>query len=253
MFTSYGHLTQADDIAPNSVVIIPLAAMESHGPHLPLSTDGIIVDGLLERAAEFDTTEAPIYCLPTLWLGASMEHVKCAGTLSIEPELLIAQIISIGEGLASKGVSRVVLFNAHGGNASLSSIATLKLRTEFNMLAASIHWLDFGLPKTMTPPASAQEDVHGGWIETSILLHLTPEHVKESLAAANPPSSPAPCLFPKGSVSWGWEVNDLSSGGWVGRPDLADAALGSLMVDHAARRLCDVVAELATAKWPVDP
>ena len=68
MFTSYGHLTQADGIAPNSVVIIPLAAMESHGPHLPLSTDGIIVDGLLERAAEFDTTEAPIYCLPTLWL-----------------------------------------------------------------------------------------------------------------------------------------------------------------------------------------
>ena len=97
MFTPYGHLTQASDIAANSVALIPLAAMETHGPHLPLSTDGIIVEGLLDRAAEFDTTKASIYCLPTLWLGASLEHARCAGTLSIEPELLIAQIIAIGE------------------------------------------------------------------------------------------------------------------------------------------------------------
>lgn len=251
MFISYGHLNQTDSVAANSIAIVPLAAMETHGPHLPFATDGLIVEGLLDRAAELDTTKTPIYCLPSLWLGASSEHADRAGTLSVEPELLIAHIVSIGEGLALSGVRRVLLFNAHGGNIALGNIAALKLRTEFDMLAASVHWLDFGLPEALTPPSSVQEDVHGGWIETSILLHLAPDLVKRDAAAANPPFPPAASLFPKGPVNWGWKIDDLAHGGWIGRPDLADAALGAAMVDHAAGRLCDVLADLAAARWPV--
>ncbi len=251
MFISYGHLTQADSIAANSIAIIPLAAMETHGPHLPLATDGLIVEGLLDRAAELDTTNTPVYCLPSLWLGASSEHADRAGTLSVEPELLIAQIVSIGEGLALRGVRRVVLFNAHGGNVALGNIAALKLRGEFDLLAANVHWLDFGLPETLKPPSSVQEDVHGGWVETSILLHLAPELVNIDAATASLSSPPAASLFPKGPINWGWKADDLASGGWIGRPDLADAALGAAMVDHAARQLCDVLADLAAAKWPV--
>ncbi len=250
MFIPYGHLTQADSIAENSVAIIPLAAMEAHGPHLPLATDGLIVEGILDRAAERDTTKAPVYCLPSLWLGASSEHADYAGTLSVEPELLIAQIVSIGEGLALRGVRRVLLFNAHGGNVALGNIAALKLRTEFEMLAANVHWLDFGLPGALTPPSSVQEDIHGGWVETSILLHLAPDLVKRDVATANPPSPPASSLFPKGPVNWGWKSSDLAPGGWIGRPDLAEAVLGEAMVDHAAQRLCDVLTELAATKWP---
>ncbi len=250
MFISYGHMTQTDVVATNSVALIPLAAMETHGPHLPIATDGLIVEGIIDRASELDTTETPIYRLPSLWLGASGEHAARAGTLSIEPELLIAQTVSIGEGLVRRGMHRVLLFNAHGGNIAAANIAVLKIRTKSDMLAASAHWLDFGLPEALIPPALVEEDVHGGWVETSVILHLAPEFFKKDTASANSPSPPATSLFPKGPVNWGWKIDDLASGGWAGRPDLASAALGADMVDHAARRLCETLTDLAQASWP---
>lgn len=250
MFVPYGYLTQTDVVAANGVALIPMAAMETHGPHLPLATDGLIAEGIAERASELNTDKAPIYRLPMLWLGASAEHADRAGTLSIEPEALISQICSIGEGLAGRGLHRVLLFNAHGGNVAAGQIAALKLRANFEMLAASAHWLDFGLPKTLTPPAPLEEDVHGGWAETSILLHLAPHLVKQDSTSANPPSPPAASLFPKGPVNWGWKIDDLAPGGWVGRPDLANAALGADLIDHAARELCKALVDLTNAQWP---
>jgi creatinine amidohydrolase len=144
----------------------------------------------------------------------------------------------------------VVLFNGHGGNIALGSIAALKLRTRFDMLAASAHWLDFGLPDGLAPPAPVSADVHGGWIETSVMLHLAPHLVTKEKATANDAKTPAPGLFPSGSVNWGWKSEDLAPGGWVGRPDLANAGLGGAMVDHAAGALAKLIDELAAAKWP---
>ncbi len=252
MFVPYGHLTQTDVIAANSVALIPMAAMETHGPHLPLATDGLIAEGIVERASKLNTNKAPIYRLPVLWLGASTEHADRSGTLSIEPEALISQICSVGEGLVGRGIKRVLLFNAHGGNIAAGQIAALKLRAQFEMLAASAHWLDFGLPKTLTSPAPLEEDVHGGWAEASILLHLAPGLVKQESASANPPSAPAASLFPKGPVNWGWKIDDLAPGGWIGRPELASADLGAAMVDHAASKLCEVLVDLTNAQWPAN-
>jgi creatinine amidohydrolase len=252
VFIPYGHLTQSDVIAANSVALIPMAAMETHGPHLPLATDGLIAEGIIERASELNATKGLTYLLPPLWLGASAEHADRAGTLSAEPEILISQICSIGEGLANRGVKRVLLFNAHGGNIAVGDIAALKLRTKFGVLAANAHWLDFGIPKTLNSPAALEEDVHGGWAETSIVLHLAPDLVRQGVATANPPSPPAASLFPKGPINWGWKTDDLARGGWVGRPDLASAALGAQIVDHAAQRLCETLADLTAARWPAD-
>jgi creatinine amidohydrolase len=250
VFIPYGHLTQTDVIAANSVALIPMAAIETHGPHLPLATDVLIAEGIAKRASELNVTKGLIYLLPTLWTGSSAEHVDRAGTISVEPEFLISQICAIGEGLANRGIKRVLLFNAHGGNIAPGNIAVLKLRTNCEMLAANAHWLDFGLPETLSTPATLEEDVHGGWAETSILLHLAPDLVKQDIAVANLPSPPASCLFPKGPINWGWKTDDLAQGGWVGRPDLASAALGVQIVDHAAQKLCDVLADLTVAPWP---
>lgn len=247
MLTPYIHLTQPDLPLEDAVAVIPLASMETHGPHLPLGTDGLIAEGILARAAERIAAKA--VSLPTLWLGASSEHCGHAGTLSREPEQMIASIVALGEGLSRAGIRRVVLFNGHGGNIALGSIAALKLRTRFDMLAASAHWLDFGLPADLTQPAPANADVHGGWVETSVMLHLAPHLVKKDKAKANDAKPPAAGLFPAGPVSWGWKIEDLAAGGWIGRPDLATADLGRAMVDHAAAALARLIDELAAANW----
>ena len=250
MFLSFEHLTQAPAEAHHgkAVAVLPLGAMEAHGPHLPLGTDTLIATGILDHAARLDTSADPILRLPPLWLGASAEHGDRAGTLSTEPEALIAQIEAIGEGLARSGVKRILLFNAHGGNVSAASIAALKLRRRFAMLAASVHWLDYGLPDGLTPPANAKDDIHGGWIETSVMMHFAP-HLVGKASAATSPAAPAKSLFPGGAVAWGWMTGDLAPGGWIGRPDLADADLGRQLVDHAARQTLATLLELAAASW----
>ena len=256
VFTTFLHQTQSQVYAKDAVAIIPLAAVETHGPHLPLGTDGLITEGLLDRAEKIDSSSATFVRLPLLWLGASAEHADRPGTLSVEPEQLIEQIISIGEGLARAGIRRVMLFNGHGGNVAAASIAALKLRTRFNMLAASAHWLDFGLPADLVPPAPVAGDVHGGWVETSVLLHLAPQLVVKAAAQARPASAPAPSLFPEGPIAWGWKLDDLAprgapgEGGWIGRPDLATAGLGRMLVDHAAQEVLRVLQGLAAAAWP---
>lgn len=255
MFIRYVEQSQSHAWAKNAVAIIPLAAVECHGPHLPLGTDGLIAEGILERAAKQDTTASHFVCMPTLWLGASAEHADRAGTLSVEPEQVISQIVAVAEGLARVGIARVVLFNGHGGNVAAAAIAALKLRTRFDMLAASAHWLDLGLPAGLTPPAPLAGDVHGGWVETSVLLHLAPQLVVKDAIAARPAASPAPSLYPAGPIAWGWKLDDLAAnhggaGGWIGHPELATAELGRLLIDHAASALLRLLHEIAAAPWP---
>ena len=238
----------ADLTSDVAVAVLPLGATEYHGPHLPLTTDALIVNGILDRTARLDRTATKILRLPTVMVGASAEHADRVGTLSIEPETLIAQIIATGQTLAGAGIKRIVLFNGHGGNVAACSIAALKLRTRFAMLAASAHWLDFGLPPEMKHPAPMTGDVHGGWIETSVLMHLNASHVigKPSPSDA---VTPAPSLYPSGPIAWGWMTSDMVSGGWIGRPDLAREDLGAAMIDHAALRLRTLIMELAEAPW----
>ncbi len=258
VFVPFIHQTQASLRPSDAVAIIPLAAVETHGPHLPLGTDGLIAEGILDRAAKLDRSASNFLRLPLVWLGASSEHADRAGTLSCEPEHLIAHVVAIAEGLTRCGVTRAMLFNGHGGNIAAGAIAALKLRTRFNMLAASAHWLDFGLPPKLTAPAPLAGDVHGGWVETSVLMHLTPQLVVEDAIAARPASTPAACLFPSGPVNWGWKLDDLAAhddakhhhGGWIGRPDLATAELGQQLVDHAANELLRALGEIAAAPWP---
>lgn len=249
MFHAFQHLAQPPAPASHAraVAVLPLGALETHGPHLPLVTDTLIAEGILDRAQKLDQSAGPILRLPPLWIGASAEHADRAGTVSIEPEALIAQIEAIGEGLARAGTKRLLLFNGHGGNVAAAAIAALKLRTRFAMLVASAHWLDYGLPPDMKAPAGAKDDVHGGWIETSVMLHLAPALVGKGTAAA--PKPPAPSLFPSGPVNWGWMASDLAPDGWIGRADLADASLGKAMVDHAARAALATLHELAAADW----
>lgn len=249
---SYADLSQAAfPVADDVVAVLPLAAVESHGPHLPLGTDGIIIDGILERAAAADAGRSRrALRLPTLWFGASAEHADRPGTLSVEPESLIAHIVAVAEGLVLAKVRRVVLLNGHGGNVAAAAIAALRLRTRFDLLAINAHWLDFGLPPDLAAPGPVETDIHGGWIETSAILHLAPHLVVQEAIGPAPPRSPAGVLYPSGPLAWGWKTDDLAPGGWIGRPDLATPEIGMALVDHAAGQLVKLLEEVAGAAWP---
>ena len=244
----YAHLREPITVSAETVAILPLGAIETHGPHLPLGTDGLIADGLIDAAAQHLDESVRALRLPLLWVGASEEHAHRAGTLSREPEALIAEIVAIAAGLHGLGLRRIVLFNGHGGNVAAASIAALKLRTQFDMLAASAHWLDFGLPPGLTPPSPARSDVHGGWMETSVMLHLAPGLVRTDIARDQPARGPATVLFPTGPVRWGWRSDDLG-GSWIGMPTQATPALGAALVEHAALGLCGLLRDISTAAW----
>ncbi len=240
-----------EGLAERAVAILPLGAVETHGPHLPLGTDTLIAERLLDRALG-DWPEAPegLLRLPPLWLGASGEHDQGRGTLSLEAEECVSLIQSIGGQLARAGVKRLLLFNAHGGNVAAAQMAALALRRRHDQLVASAHWLDFGLPQALTPPSPPAEDVHGGWLETSLLLHLAPDCVRRDRLADRPPRPPAPGLFPAGPIAWGWRTGDLADGSWIGYPERASIEVGCLLERHVSAALRDLLRGLAAADWP---
>ncbi|MEQ8710716.1 MAG: creatininase family protein [Rhodospirillales bacterium] len=251
MSDDYGNLSQdvltARAATGRLVALLPVGAFENHGPHLPLGTDHIIADELSVRLAA--AAGEAVIRLPGIWLGVSGEHVSGAAssqaTLSIEADTLISQIDAVAAGLARAGIKRLLLLNGHGGNISALNIAVLNARRQHGILAANAHWLDVGLPPELAPPTEARADVHGGWLETSLMLAIRPELVRRESATANPAVGEGSLLFPSGPVQWGWKTDDLAQGGWVGRPDLATAEIGSKLLSHALTQFQLLIAEMA--------
>lgn len=234
-----------------AVAVLPLGAIEAHGPHLPLGTDTILAERLLDDAEPaLAGLPVTVLRLPALWLGASSEHADQAGTVSIEAEVLIANVCAAATAVANVGVRRLLMLSAHGGNTAALTIAALRARRACGLLVAHPHWLDFGLPETLKPPAPVREDVHGGWLETALMLHLAPHLVAMDLADPNPARQIGPSLYPYGPVPWAWLVEDLANGGWSGRPDLATAEIGRRLSEHIVSGVAQLVHDLARAPWP---
>lgn len=252
----FQQLRQSDLPLPASTVaVLPLGALETHGPHLPLGTDSLIAEALLDRTAGLrGETAPPAVRLPVLWLGASDEHASRAGTLSWPAEALAGQITAIGHGLAAAGIGRLVLLNAHGGNRATAEIAALRLRGDAGMLVVTPHWSQFGLPDDLPDHLPRHGDIHGGWQETALMLAGYPELVNREAIADFPIDTALTGrlgqLFPVGRIGWGWHTGDLSSSGALGRADLATPALGEQLLDHLAAALAALIAEVSALPWP---
>jgi creatinine amidohydrolase len=229
------------------VVILPVAAVEQHGPHLPLSTDLEIGLGLVAEAFRRLPEEIPARMLPPLAVGASLEHGEMPGTLTLSAALLEEMLVELGGSVARAGVRRLVVVNSHGGNQAVVERAALRLRAAHELLVVKAYYPRFPPPPDpIFPDAEWRHGLHGGAVETSLMLHLRPDLVKmdrivsasslgETLEAAGSH------IGPQGAVPFAWLARDLTDTGVTGDPALATAAAGARLLGHYGGVLAEVI------------
>jgi len=243
-------------VSDRSLVILPLAATEQHGPHLPLSTDADIGVGLLDAAFDHLPADVSAERLPTIRVGASQEHSRFAGTLSVGTEELIGTIVEQGAELAREGVRRLLLSNSHGGNRHAMEAAALRLRAEHGMLVVKASWFRFPRPTDVALPVEEwRHGLHGGAVETAMMLHLRPDLVRMQEIAtftsvAEELESRLRHLAPEGEASFAWLAGDLNPQGVVGDATLATPEMGARLVAHYSRFLADVI--LDALEFPLE-
>ncbi|MCW5697174.1 MAG: creatininase family protein [Bauldia sp.] len=225
--------------AASWLAVIPVAAVEQHGAHLPLATDAAIGAGLLAQALAAMPPELPVTALPMVTVGSSGEHAGFAGTLSLEPDTLRRVLAEIGFSVVSAGVRRVLFINSHGGNSPVLDLAIQTLRERHPVLAAATSWGRFGMPEGLVDADELAFGIHGGLVETALMLHFRPELVRME-KATNAASLQAELardfthLRAYGAVRFGWKAADLNPAGVVGDAPRATAAIGAAIAAHQA-------------------
>ena len=233
-----------------SVALLPLAAVEQHGPHLPLATDAVINAGLVARTLAKDVAPATLLVLPPMAVGDSLEHSAFPGTLSLDARVALDAWLELGRSVARAGVRKLVLLNTHGGNAALVDLVALRLRAELAMLVARANSFRFGTPRGLFGADELRHGIHGGEVETSLMLHLRPDLVRTEALADFPSlgerwDDAGRALGVEKPVGIGWMAQDLDPSGACGRASRADAARGEALLEHWAGVLARVVSELA--------
>jgi creatinine amidohydrolase len=241
-----------------TVAVLPVAAIEQHGPHLPLGTDAIICDGILDAAcARLDPT-VTILRLPTQRIGHSPEHQGFPGTLSLGASTLLALWCDIGRSVAAAGVRKLLLFNSHGGQGALVDLVAQALRDGASMTVARCSYYRFALPDGWISERERRFGLHGGQVETSLMLHIAPHLVRLDCARhfasrAEAWEAAHPGLPIEGKTGIGWRAEDLNAEGVTGDAASASAELGAQLLRHYATLLATLIEELRrfpTLPWP---
>lgn len=239
------------------VVVLPLAALEQHGPHLPLSTDLEIGMGLIDRAFHDLPADFPAWAFPPVAVGASREHARFAGTVSLDPDLLGGVIHAHGAALARAGVRRLVVSNSHGGNRAALDAAALRLRDELGLLVVKAHYFLLPRPPTVDlPEAEWRHGLHGGAVETAMMLHLRPDLVRtKEIGTARTLGEDLERTLRRvdagsDAAAFAWLAGDLDPSGAAGDAALADADAGARLVAWYGAALAEVIRD--ARRFPLD-
>ena len=236
------------------LALLPMGAVEQHGPHLPLDTDACIAEGVVAATMSRLPGDLRVLVLPTVTVGSSDEHTAFAGTLSHPAETLIAVLTDIGDGVARAGLRKLVVLNAHGGQPQMVDIAALRLRLRHSMLVVKANTFRFGLPPDLFDVAELRHGIHGGAVETSMMLHLCPQRVRMERAADFRPLSMTleaanAQLRPGGAASFAWAAQDQHVSGAIGDATQADAEKGRRAIRYMADVLIDILRD--TTRQPL--
>jgi creatinine amidohydrolase len=239
----------------DTVAILPVGAIEQHGPHLPVFVDSCINQGLLDLAIKRAPKESRMLALPIQSVGKSDEHISFPGTLTISAATLIDLLVALGRSVHRAGVRRLVLLNSHGGQPQILDIVARSLRIELGMFVVNAAWYALGMPAGLFSAHECTHGIHGGEIETSLMLHLRPDLVDMTLAEnfvsqRETMMADFRRLTPEGATSFGWQIEDLNSAGACGNAAAADAERGRLLADHVVSAFLALIEEVQ--RYPVD-
>nr|WP_027995519.1 creatininase family protein [Simplicispira psychrophila] len=243
---------QHNGLAAATVAVLPVAATEQHGPHLPLSVDAALLHGVLDAALAQLPAGLPVLVLPPQNVGLSPEHSRYPGTLTLAPATLLALWTQLGECVARAGIHKLLLFNGHGGQVSVMDIVARELRTQQQLLVYSASWFSLPLPEEVAGQFSADEHrfgIHAGDIETSMMLHLAPgtvqmEHARDFHSTSQDRAARYALLGNGKSAKFGWQMQDYHPAGAVGNAAAASADKGRAVVQAAAAQLVLLLQEL---------
>jgi creatinine amidohydrolase len=238
----WGDLTTRDfeGLDPETTIaVLPIAAIEQHGPHLPVSTDTEIARGMIaETVRQCPAGLDPLF-LPIQAVGKSNEHIRSPGTLTLTAETALKAWTEIGEAVHRAGLKKLVFVNSHGGNVDLMNIVCRELRVRFGMLAVSSSWSRLGVPPGMYTDTERAVGIHGGDMETSLMLHFRPDLVKMQHATNFAPttleiSETFQILRPTGMTAFAWLAQDIHKAGTAGDASIATADKGKATAEHQA-------------------
>jgi creatinine amidohydrolase len=239
----------AEGSAARGIAVLPLAATEQHGPHLPLGTDVMIAEAYLARVRELLPDTAPATFLPVQPLGISTEHIDYPGTLTLPTETALRSWMALGESVVRAGVRKLVMVTSHGGNSAAMSLVAQDLRAKHGMLAVTTSWSRFGAPDGLFSEQELRHGIHGGAVETSIMLARYPQAVRKDKIADFHPSSIAMeeeyrWLSAHRPAPFAWQAQDLHPSGAVGDATQASAEKGRRLLDHGAAAFCELLADV---------
>ena len=235
-----------------STIIWPFGAVEQHGPHLPLATDSIFVDEIVNEVLKSLPDELPILKIPTQYTGFSPEHLSFDGTLSLSSNLITSIILEIGKQLSEMGFKRLILLNAHGGQISLLSTAARELRNiapNLNIFPCFI-WSGIKDLNKFMPQDEIDNGLHASLAETSLMLAIRPE-----LVGPERPSEGQAQKIPEGWSLEGdsptaWMTNDLSKSGVIGDSRGANEKLGDDLRNLLVKHWYKLFLSLMSSDWP---
>ena len=233
-------------LTSRTIAILPLGAHEYHGPHLPLETDTIIAKAIAARLRIALPDALDVIFLEAEPVGYSPEHLDRPDTKSLAFDEAVNRWLGIAEDLASRGIRKLVLLNAHGGNAPLLTIVATEARLRFKMLCVATSWTRFGVPDGLIAPEAKAIDIHGGDIETSVMLAIAPDSV--DMAKARDFRSAQSLYMDRykhlrayGPHAFGWMMSDLNADGAAGNARVATAEKGEKLVAHAVAGLAELI------------
>jgi creatinine amidohydrolase len=236
-----------------TIAVLPLAAIEQHGPHLPVSTDTSIMAGMLDTVIARLPTDLDIRILPIQAVGKSNEHLHAPGTLTLPATTLIEAWTELGVSIARAGVRKLVIVNSHGGNEEIMGIVSRELRVRERMLSVKTSWQRFGRPGGMYPELEDRHGIHGGDVETSLMLHFRPDLVdmrkaENFVSAVAKAEKKFELLRHTGTHAFAWIASDLNPHGVVGDASAATAEKGRLTAEHQADGFVRLLKDVRKAK-----
>ena len=242
--------------AAQTIAVLPVAATEQHGPHLPLSVDTLLVDGVVAAALPHLAPDLKVLFLPTQAVGLSPEHAAFPGTLTLKAETILRLWTDLGESVAAAGIRKLLLFNSHGGQVSVMDLVARDLRARLDLLVYSASWFNLPLLDAQDQDANAlfgadeqRFGIHGGDIETSMMLALDPAHVDMTRAqnfssTAQERAQRFDILGNGKSAKLGWQIQDYNPSGAVGNAAAASADKGRAVLEAAGLSLARLLAEI---------